>query len=297
MKRSPGHLSRQGSPELRSGAFEAAKCAVRPGSPDYRYNRVLAAKRDGRNGKNPTLAVGRMLCRSYHTMSGLGDAALAMPLTETQKEVPPEMRCTRSLPRIRLMPAAGSWDPPAAAPSWVDVLKRMSGRGWALARTTSSRARTSQQETAHDFQPQRLLPLFTRPTKYSADPPRPQGRSSSFRCGSSTPTTDCGPPTPKHGPERGQTKENDQRSPSLRASPTQIKRYHANGNHQDRYPRGDRYRGYHGSHRAGRVLDEYNWRGPVHDRRQQARADWVERINHRLRGQSDVRAHAGGSIL
>ena len=56
MKRSPGHLSRQGSPELRSGAFEAAKCAVRPCSPDYRYNRVLAAKRDGRNGKNPTLA-------------------------------------------------------------------------------------------------------------------------------------------------------------------------------------------------------------------------------------------------
>src|ERR1700757_3043204 len=36
-KRSPGHLSRQGSPELRWAAFEAAKCAARRGSPDYAY--------------------------------------------------------------------------------------------------------------------------------------------------------------------------------------------------------------------------------------------------------------------
>jgi transposase len=46
-KRSPGHLSRQGAPELRWAAFEAAKCAARRGSPDYAYYRRLAAKRDG----------------------------------------------------------------------------------------------------------------------------------------------------------------------------------------------------------------------------------------------------------
>src|SRR5689334_18688331 len=36
-KRSPGHLSRHGSPQLRWAAFEAAKCAARRGSPDYAY--------------------------------------------------------------------------------------------------------------------------------------------------------------------------------------------------------------------------------------------------------------------
>ena len=82
-KRSPGHLSRQGSPELRWAAFEAAKCAARRGSPDYAYYRKLAAKHDGHNGKNPTLAVERkILRRCYHTLRELGDAALAMPVPD-----------------------------------------------------------------------------------------------------------------------------------------------------------------------------------------------------------------------
>jgi hypothetical protein len=64
--------------ELRWAVFEAAKCAARPGSPDYAYYRRLAAAPD--NGKNPTLAVERkILRRSYHTLRELGDAALAMP--------------------------------------------------------------------------------------------------------------------------------------------------------------------------------------------------------------------------
>jgi transposase len=87
-KRSPGHLSRQGAPELRWAAFEAAKCAARRGSPDYAYYRRLAAKRDGHNGKNPTLAVERkILRRCYHTLRELGDAALALPVPQRQEEV------------------------------------------------------------------------------------------------------------------------------------------------------------------------------------------------------------------
>ncbi|KZS63047.1 transposase [Mycobacterium kansasii] len=85
-KRSPGHLSRQGAPELRWAAFEAAKCAARRGSPDYVYYRRLAAKRDGHNGKNPTLAVERkILRRCYHTLRELGDAALALPIPQRQE--------------------------------------------------------------------------------------------------------------------------------------------------------------------------------------------------------------------
>ena len=79
-KRSPGHLSHQGSPELRWAAFEAAKSAARRSSPDCGYYHKLAAKHDGHNGKNPTLAVERkILRRCYHTLRELGDAALALP--------------------------------------------------------------------------------------------------------------------------------------------------------------------------------------------------------------------------
>src|ERR1700736_3507139 len=77
-KRSPGHLSRQGSPELRWAVFEAAKCAARRSSPDYAYHHELAARPD--SGKIPTLAVERkILRRCYHTLRELGDAALSAP--------------------------------------------------------------------------------------------------------------------------------------------------------------------------------------------------------------------------
>jgi transposase len=85
-KCSQGHLSRQGSPQLRWAAFEAAKSAARRGSPDYAYYRKLAAKHEGHNGKNPTLAVERkILRRCYHTLRELGDAALALSDTRSQQ--------------------------------------------------------------------------------------------------------------------------------------------------------------------------------------------------------------------
>jgi transposase len=76
-KRSAGHLSRQGSPELRWAVFEAAKNAARQGSPDHAYYQKVALRRDA---KRATLAVGRkVLRRSHHTLRKLGDAALALP--------------------------------------------------------------------------------------------------------------------------------------------------------------------------------------------------------------------------
>ena len=83
-KRSPGHLSRQGSPELRWATFEAAKCAARRSSPDYAYYHELAARPD--RGKIPTLAVERkILRRCYHTLRELGDAALGMPVADAKE--------------------------------------------------------------------------------------------------------------------------------------------------------------------------------------------------------------------
>src|SRR3954453_8654433 len=73
-RRAPGHLSRQGSPALRWALFEAAQVARRTGSPDRDYYRQ-AADRLGAN--RACLAVARkLLKRSYHTLSELGEEAL-----------------------------------------------------------------------------------------------------------------------------------------------------------------------------------------------------------------------------
>jgi transposase len=74
-RRSPGHLSRQGPPALRWALFEAAQVARRPASPDRDYYEQ-AAERLG--GNRACLAVARkLLKRSYHTLSELGEEALA----------------------------------------------------------------------------------------------------------------------------------------------------------------------------------------------------------------------------
>jgi transposase len=73
-RRAPGHLSRQGPPALRWALFEAAQVARRTGSPDRDYYQQ-AAERLGSN--RACLAVARkLLKRSYHTLSELGEEAL-----------------------------------------------------------------------------------------------------------------------------------------------------------------------------------------------------------------------------
>jgi transposase len=73
-RRAPGHLSRQGPPALRWALFEAAQVARRPGSPDREYYQQ-AAERLGSN--RACLSIARkLLKRSYHTLSELGEEAL-----------------------------------------------------------------------------------------------------------------------------------------------------------------------------------------------------------------------------
>jgi transposase len=73
-RRAPGHLSRQGPPALRWALFEAAQVARRTGSPDCDYYQQ-AAERLGAN--RACLAIARkLLKRSYHTLSELGEEAL-----------------------------------------------------------------------------------------------------------------------------------------------------------------------------------------------------------------------------
>lgn len=74
-KRSPGRLSRQGSPLLRWALFEAAKCAARPSSPDYDYYQRV---KDRCGGNRAALSVARKIARrSHHILRALGDQALA----------------------------------------------------------------------------------------------------------------------------------------------------------------------------------------------------------------------------
>jgi transposase len=86
-KRSPGHLARQGSPELRWALFEAAKAAARPSSPDHAYYAAVAGRL---GGKRPALSVARKLARRcHHTLRELGDAAF--PPVDSPTEPPWEV--------------------------------------------------------------------------------------------------------------------------------------------------------------------------------------------------------------
>jgi transposase len=76
-KRSPGRLSRQGSPLLRWALYEAARCSARTGSPDHDYYRQVA---DRLGGQRAALSVARKLARRcHHRLRALGEHALAPP--------------------------------------------------------------------------------------------------------------------------------------------------------------------------------------------------------------------------
>ena len=124
-KRSPGHLSRQGSPELRWAAFEAARCAARPGR---RTTPTTTRWRTTSTVNGPTLAVERkLLRRCYHTLRDLGDAAVVAARPRT--EVPPES-CEAHVPCPQPADACGRFPQRFLSPPrpWVDVPERMNDR-------------------------------------------------------------------------------------------------------------------------------------------------------------------------
>ena len=116
-KRAPGHLSRQGCPELRWAAFEAAKSAARRGSPDHGYYHQLAAKHDAITARTRPWRWSARSCAAAITRC----ASSAMPPwrcpISDRRRWPPEMRCARALPINQLMPAASSRNSPAATSS------------------------------------------------------------------------------------------------------------------------------------------------------------------------------------
>lgn len=72
-KRSPGRLSRHGSPLLRWALYEAGQCAARAGSPDHGYYQEVRTRLGGRRA---TLSVARKLTRRcHHRLRALGDEA------------------------------------------------------------------------------------------------------------------------------------------------------------------------------------------------------------------------------
>jgi transposase len=93
-KRSPGRLSRQGSPLLRWALYEAARCAARAASPDHGYYRQVA---DRLGGQRAALSVARKLARRcHHRLRALGEHALAPPPTTPTPTPTPPPTPTRS---------------------------------------------------------------------------------------------------------------------------------------------------------------------------------------------------------
>src|ERR1700758_871245 len=66
------------------GCLRGGQMCCWAGFPRLRLVPKPAAKRDG---KNPTLTVGRKTLRCYHTLPELGDAALALPDIDGRKRL------------------------------------------------------------------------------------------------------------------------------------------------------------------------------------------------------------------
>ena len=74
-KRSPGRLSKQGSPLLRWALYEAGRYGARANSPDHDYYTVVAARL---GGQRAALSVARKMARRcHHRLRALGEEALA----------------------------------------------------------------------------------------------------------------------------------------------------------------------------------------------------------------------------
>ena len=114
-RRAPGHLSRQGPPALRWALFEAAQVARRPGSPGPRL--LHPGRRAPRRQPCLPRAVARkLLKRSYHTLTELGEDALRPPEPCHARAALDSHRCT----------AASSPHAPAAIPcrAWTALKDR-----------------------------------------------------------------------------------------------------------------------------------------------------------------------------
>ena len=115
-KRSPGHLSRQGSPELRWAAFEAARCAARRGSPITPTTASWRPSATATTARTRPWRWNAKFCAAAFTPC----VTWAMPpwrcpTPDRNRRWPLKMRCARALPIFQLMPAVGSRISPVAA--------------------------------------------------------------------------------------------------------------------------------------------------------------------------------------
>ena len=135
-KRAPGHLSRQGCPELRWAAFEAAKSPPGAGPPitatttSWRPNMTAITART-----RPWRWSARSCAAATTACASSAMPPWRCPISD-RRRWPPEMRCARALPINQLMPAASSRNSPAATSSlWGGPPQRLSDRTPSAART------------------------------------------------------------------------------------------------------------------------------------------------------------------
>ncbi len=104
-----GHLARQGSAELRWALYEAAKCAARPSSPDYRYYAAPKRRRQAPATSAPAQVQINLICASRSNLPGwsgqrqIGGSGARCPAPERSRAAP--WRGTRCRVRRPPVPA------------------------------------------------------------------------------------------------------------------------------------------------------------------------------------------------
>jgi transposase len=96
-KRTPGHLSRQGSPTLRWALFEAGTCAAHPSSPDYDY---YTRVKDRCGGNRAALSMARKIAPTVppHPPELLEIKHWRRCEVRTGVRICPQHRCPRPAP-------------------------------------------------------------------------------------------------------------------------------------------------------------------------------------------------------